>query len=31
MADRPVPRSRWWLGLASAVVFALTFIPHPFK
>jgi hypothetical protein len=31
MAARPIPRSRWWIGLACLVVFALTFIPHPFR
>jgi len=31
VAGRPIPRSRWWIGLACLVVFVLTFIPHPFR
>jgi hypothetical protein len=29
--ERPIPRTRWWVGLACLVVFVLTFVPHPFK
>lgn len=28
--DRPIPRSRWLVGLACLAVFALTFVPIPF-
>src|SRR6185369_3828245 len=28
--DRPVPASRRWVGVASVVVFGLTFVPFPF-
>lgn len=31
VAERGMPRSRWLVGLACVVVFALTFVPHPFR
>lgn len=31
VADRPIPSRRWVVGLACLAVFALTFVPHPFR
>ena len=31
MGERQIPRSRWWVALACAIVLGLTFVPHPFR